>query len=70
MSCFTSHSPRLAFVALVLRTVECRLLAGLVNPVIAPLSIHDKPPPKYADTLRRAKPRGLLHALALSATHA
>lgn len=61
--------PRLAFVALVHRTVECRFLAGLVNPD-STACFHDKPPPKYADTLRRAKPRGLLHALALSATHA
>lgn len=53
MASLLTH-PRLAFVALMLRTVECRFLAGLVNPVIAPLSIHDKPLPKYADTLRRA----------------
>lgn len=38
--------PRFAFVALVHCTVECRLLAGLVNPVIPALSIHDKPLPK------------------------
>lgn len=61
--------PRLAFVALVRRTVECRFLAGLENPD-STACFHDKPPPKYADTLRRAKLRGLLHALALSETHA
>lgn len=61
--------PRLAFVALVRRTVECRFLAGLENPD-STACFHDKPLPKYADTLRRAKLRGLLHAPALSATHA
>lgn len=61
--------PRLTFVALVRRTVECRLLAGLVNPY-STACFHDKPPPKYADTLRRAKPRGLLHAPVLSANRA
>ena len=65
---FLTH-PRLAFVALMLRTVECRFFAGLVNPY-STACFHDKPPPKYADTLHRAKLRGLLHALALSATHA